>query len=139
MTTRMQIVSDSLMSRSRRPRNYPFSRFIRQKDVTEIVPSSRSPSLRIGSPTPRGTSLSDIQRTPCLRARAIIGKTKEFVNAVRNVIKTNGAARAAESDVHRCFVAPSDPYMPARVEQNAEKVLIQLVDEDSITTHLFHA
>lgn len=67
--------------------------------------------------SPKSLSSSGMQRTPRLRARAIIAKTKDVMKRVRHLIKTKRAPGAVDAapDVQREFGATLPLFMISRV------------------------
>lgn len=103
-------------------------------EVTDAGPSACCLSRKEWTSPPRRGSSSGSRRPPRLRLRATIANANEFVNGVGKSAEARRLQRLPGLDVHHGFGNRLDPYLLSEVGQNAEEVLIHVLDEKRVWT-----
>lgn len=93
----------TLMKMSNQHWMTPFNLLVVKQNAIEPVPSQRSLPRKDRPTSPKGASSFETWRTLCYHARAIIAKTRELLNSVCRLIKTNRPPWVLGADVHGVF------------------------------------
>lgn len=107
----------------------PFNSSVEEKNEIELSSSTHSSPRRERPTSPKSAILSDKRRTPHLISRATTVKTKELLERVRKLIRTEQTAKFVGADVHHGFADNLDPFMRGAVGQNAVEVSAHAVLE----------